>query len=88
MLFRSAKALARGLRQMEGVVVQEPETNLVFFDISGTGVDFELFVGKLRAQGIMISGLGGRVRACTHLDVTAPMIDEALGAIRGVLAAA
>jgi threonine aldolase len=42
----------------------------------------------MRAQGIMISGLGGRVRACTHLDVTAPMIDEALGAIRTVLAAA
>ena len=84
----NARALARGLRQMPGVVVQEPETNLVFFDINATGVGFDHFVDTLRAQGIMISGLGGRVRACTHLDVTAPMIDEALGAIRGVLAAA
>ena len=56
-----------GLRQLQGVTVQEPETNLVFFDINATGVDFDVFVGKLRAQGIMISGLGGRVRACTHL---------------------
>ena len=32
--------------------------------------------------------LGGRVRACTHLDVTAPMIDEAVGEIRAALAAA
>ena len=84
----NARALARGLRQLPGVVVQEPETNLVFFDINATGVDFDRFVGQLRAQGIMISGLGGRVRACTHLDVTAPMIDEALTAIRGALATA
>lgn len=84
----NAKALARGLRQLPGVVVEEPETNLVFFDINGTGVAMDVFQDRLRAQGIMISGLGGRVRACTHLDVTAPMIDEALGAIRTVLAAA
>ncbi len=84
----NAKALARGLRQLPGVVVEEPETNLVFFDINGTGVAMDVFQEKLRAQGIMISGLGGRVRACTHLDVTAPMIDEALSSIRAVLAAA
>ena len=53
-----------------------------------TGISLDAFQDKMRAQGIMISGLGGRVRACTHLDVTAPMIDEALGAIRTVLAAA
>ena len=84
----NAKALARGLRQLPGVVVEEPETNLVFFDINGTGVGFEDFQARLREQGIMISGLGGRVRACTHLDVTAPMIEDALTSIRAVLAAA
>ena len=35
---RNAKALARGLRQMPGVAVEEPETNLVFFDPAGAGV--------------------------------------------------
>ena len=83
-----AKALARGLRQIPGLIVEEPETNLVFFDIAATGISLDGFQDQMRAQGIMISGLGGRVRACTHLDVTAPMIDEALGAIRTVLAAA
>jgi threonine aldolase len=84
----NAKALARGLRQIPGLIVEEPETNLVFFDIAATGISLDGFQDQMRAQGIMISGLGGRVRACTHLDVTAPMIDEALGAIRTVLAAA
>ena len=83
----NAKALARGLRQMQGVVVEEPDTNLVFFDIKATGVSVEELQRRLVAQGIMVSGLGGRVRACTHLDVTAAMIPEAISAIREALAA-
>jgi threonine aldolase len=83
----NAKALARGLRQIEGVVVEEPDTNLVFFDIKATGVTVEQLQQRLMAQGIMVSGLGGRVRACTHLDVTAEMIPDAVTAIREALAA-
>ncbi|WP_206931157.1 threonine aldolase family protein [Roseococcus thiosulfatophilus] len=81
----NAKALARGLAQIEGVVVEEPDTNLVFFDIKGTGVSVEELQRRLALQGIMVSGLGGRVRACTHLDVTAAMIPEAVTAIRDAL---
>ncbi len=81
----NAKALARGLAQIEGVVVEEPDTNLVFFDIKGSGVSVEELQRRLALQGIMVSGLGGRVRACTHLDVTAAMIPEAVSAIRDAL---
>jgi threonine aldolase len=83
----NAKALARGLRQIEGVDVEEPDTNLVFFDIKRTGVTVEELQKRLLAEGIMVSGLGGRVRACTHLDVTAEMIPDAVSAIRQALAA-
>jgi threonine aldolase len=31
---------------------------------------------------VLVSQLGGRLRACTHLDVTAGMIEEALTLIR------
>ncbi|NKC30380.1 threonine aldolase family protein [Falsiroseomonas selenitidurans] len=84
----NAKALARGLAQMEGVEVQDPDTNLVFFTIAGTGVAAEALQRRLRMEGIAVSLLGGRLRACTHLDVAAPMIEAALGAIRGALAKA
>jgi threonine aldolase len=84
----NAKALARGLRQIPGLIVEEPETNLVFFDIAATGISLDGFQDQMRAQGIMISGLGGRVRACTHLDVSAPMIEEAVATIRELVAAA
>jgi len=84
----NAKALARGLAQIEGVEVQDPDTNLVFFTINGTGMDAVTLQRHLRMDGIAVSLLGGRLRACTHLDVTAPMIEDALTAIRGALARA
>ena len=84
----NAKALARGLRQIPGVVVEEPDTNLVFFDIKDAGMDVATLQAKLQMRGVAVSGLGGRVRACTHLDVTAPMIEEAVSEIRTALAGA
>ncbi|MBP0492332.1 threonine aldolase family protein [Pararoseomonas indoligenes] len=81
----NAKALAAGLRQIEGVVVEEPDTNLVFFDPTGAGMAPAALQAALRGEGIAVSGLGGRLRACTHLDVDAPMIEAALGTIRRLL---
>src|SRR5262249_9261421 len=79
---RNAKILARGLRQLPGVAVEEPETNLVFFDPAGAGLTAHELIQKLRLQGVHLSLLGARVRACTHLDVTEAMIEEALAGIR------
>jgi threonine aldolase len=85
---RNAKVLARGLRQMPGVAVEEPETNLVFFDSAGAGLPASELISRLRGEGVALSLLGGRVRACMHLDVTEAMIEETLGLIRRHLAAA
>ena len=82
----NARALARGLRQIPGVEVEEPDTNLVFFDARGAGASATALQEKLLTRGIAVSGLGGRLRACTHLDVSAPMVEEAVGAIREALA--
>jgi threonine aldolase len=84
----NAKALARGLRQIPGVAVEEPDTNLVFFDPAGTGLASADLVRALRLQGVQISMLGGRIRACLHLDVTAAMVEETLGLIRAEVAKA
>jgi threonine aldolase len=85
---RNAKAIARGLRQMPGVAVEEPDTNLVFFDTTGAGLPPTELIGRLRREGVSLSLLGGRVRACTHLDVTETMIEETLALIRRQLSAA
>jgi threonine aldolase len=82
----NAAALARGLAQMPGVAVEQPDTNLVFFDPAGAGVPGAALVRRLRLDGVQLSLLGGRVRACTHLDVSAAMIEETLSLIRAALA--
>lgn len=77
----NARAMARGLSQIAGVEVQEPETNLVFFRTEGTGVPSSAVVKALREKGVLLATMDGRIRACTHLDVSTAMIEEAVGLI-------
>jgi threonine aldolase len=81
----NARALARGLSQIEGVEVQQPETNLVFFMPEKAGVTGDDMVKALRARGVLLATMDGRIRACTHLDVTAQMIDETVGLVREIV---
>jgi threonine aldolase len=84
----NARALARGLAQISGMDVQQPETNLVFFNPAGTGVEGAKMVAALRQRGVLLAMMDGRIRACTHLDVSAAMIEETLGLIRDIVRAA
>jgi threonine aldolase len=81
----NARALARGLSQISGIEVQEPETNLVFFKPDGAGVPGGKMVTALRQRGVMLAMMDGRIRACTHLDVTAAMIEEMIGHVREIV---
>jgi threonine aldolase len=81
----NARALARGLSQIEGIEVQQPETNLVFFMPEKAGMSGDDMVKALRARGVLLATMDGRIRACTHLDVTAQMIDETVGLVREIV---
>jgi threonine aldolase len=81
----NARALARGLSQIAGIEVQQPETNLVFFKPDSAGVSGEKMVAGLRQRGVLLAMMDGRIRACTHLDVTADMIEETLGLMREIV---
>jgi len=81
----NARALARGLSQIAGIEVQQPETNLVFFKPDGAGIPGDKMVAALRQRGVMLAMMDGRIRACTHLDVTAAMIEEAVGHVREIV---
>jgi threonine aldolase len=83
----NARALARGLAQIPGFAVEEPETDLVFFDTSGTELTADQLAEWVRREGIMLSTTGRyRVRACTHLDVDRAGIEIAVQVIRQVAA--
>jgi threonine aldolase len=77
-----ARALAEGLQGLPGVVVQVPQTNIVFVDLApdkATGA-----VERLRDAGLWCTGLY-RLRLVTHLDVTATDIERAQAILRAHL---
>src|SRR5436305_9103591 len=84
----NARTLARGLAQIEGITVQQPETNLVFFDPAGSGVTGAQMVTALRQRGVLLALRGGRIRACSHLDVSTAMVEETVGLVREIVRAA
>lgn len=85
-----AARLADGLTALPGIALPmgRPETNILFFDVAGTGRSAEAVVAAARAQGVEIGAFGPTtIRAVTHLDVSAADIDAAVGVIGSVLAA-
>jgi threonine aldolase len=75
-----ATRLAEGLRDIDGLDVQTPQTNIVFVNVrDGRGADL---LAHLKAQGVLATGLTG-LRFVTHLDVDRAGIDRAIAAVRG-----
>jgi threonine aldolase len=84
----NARNFARSLGQVEGVTVEQPETNLVFFSTEGTGMTAGELAAKVRPLGLMFSVSDlYRGRACFHLDITPAQVEDAVGMIRQALAA-
>ncbi len=83
----NARVLASGLAQIDGLMVEEPETNLVFFDTTALGITAAELARRARLHGVSFGAMGiNRARACTHLDVDRAGIDEALVVIRQIVA--
>jgi threonine aldolase len=82
----NAKILGRGLAEIEGIKVRQPETNMVYFDVSALGMTSEDFNERLKPHGLRVSTLEkGLARAVTNLGVSGAQIEEALGIIRQVV---
>lgn len=82
-----AQRLAAGLSQLPGLVVEAPETNIVFVDLVGEARTRSAeLVPFLAERGVLASGLY-RLRFVTHLDVDAAGIDHTIAAIRDFLKA-
>ena len=81
----NAYQLALGLASVEGIRIDpvRVKTNLVFFEIeAGNGLASQ-FAGALKEQGVLVGPMGGqRLRAVTHLDVTADDIAAAVEVAR------
>jgi threonine aldolase len=83
----NAKLLAEGLATIKGVRMDHsvPPTNIIFFDVTETGTSTADFQIKSLQQGVRFSGMQGRARAVTHLDITRQDIERAVEIVRAVL---
>jgi threonine aldolase len=86
-----ARRLAAGLAELPGVAVDADrvETNIVIFDVRGTGLSGDEFARRtLVSHGVRFSVMAPTtVRAVTHLDVPPGGIERALDAARAAAAA-
>ena len=71
---------------VDGVGGEPPETNLVFFTLSDHLFAPRELCDRLRERGVRMEPAGPRrVRACTHLDVTAEQVAAAAAAVVALL---
>jgi threonine aldolase len=87
----NARRLAAAVSGIPGLRLDPPEieTNMVYLDVAEAGWTARGLSEALKAEGVLISVMGEtRLRAVTHLDVTAEMIDEAAGLLAKLLAEA
>ena len=82
----NAKKLAAGLAGHPAVRMIPPDTNILIVDLLREGDTSEGVIPKLAAKGVLVTSFGPkRLRAVTHLDVSAADIERAVGIIAGVL---
>lgn len=84
----NAQVLARGLAEIHGVKIdpERVQTNIVVFDITGTGQTTAEFSAKLKRRGVLANGINPReMRMVTHKDVSRDDTETSLGAISEVL---
>lgn len=80
----NARHLADGLARMRGIRIQPEKvrTNILVFDVSGTGVTTAEISQKLKERTILANGIDPKtMRMVTHYDVDREGIERALGAM-------
>ncbi len=77
-----AQRLAQGLAGIDGLVVEAPQSNIVFVDLLGAArTQSAALLAYLASHNIRATGLY-RLRFVTHLDVDADGIDHTMSTIR------
>jgi len=85
----NARHLASGLSKINGISLDPNKvvTNIVIFDVKGTGLTAEAISSALAKQKILCGPTGKfSIRMVTHFDVDRSGIDRALAAIRQISA--
>lgn len=79
----NARVLAEAIDAIPGMkLARQPETNIVVADVADLKITSEVFVERLRAEGVIAGTFGPTyVRFVTHYDVSEDQIQQAIDAI-------
>lgn len=86
----NARLLAKGFSEIPGIHVDpaKVQTNIVVFDISGTGLTPAEISARLKQRGVLLNGINDRqMRAVTHYDAPHEACQLAVAAMREAVAA-
>jgi threonine aldolase len=84
----NARFLAQELAQIPGIKIDPAKvaTNILFFDVSGTGLSAYEISKRLAAQGILANASSPQqIRMVTHLDVDRAGCERAMAVLREVV---
>ncbi len=83
----NAKFLADGLAKIDGIRLDPAKvaTNILVFNVAGTGMSASQFSKKLAEQGVLASGIDAEnLRMVTHMDVDRAGCARALQAVQAI----
>lgn len=84
---RRARQLQQSLARLGGLVVDEPETNILMIDTARTGLTAATLAAALAVRDVRVGVFGAhRLRAITHLDIDDRGVALAIRAFEAVLA--
>jgi threonine aldolase len=81
----NARALASGVAAIDGISIDQSkvQTNIVIFDISGTGKTAGDICSRLKEAGVLAIGISTtQIRMVTHCDISREDIDAAINELR------
>ena len=84
----NARFLAQGLSEIRGIRIDPAKvvSNILFFDVSGTGLTSFEISNRLAAQGVLANGVTPEsIRMVTHYDVNRVGCERAIRILRDVL---
>jgi threonine aldolase len=87
----NARMLAEGLREIRGITLDlsKVQTNIVIFDVAGTGLTGAQFSARLKDRGVLANAVFGTlIRMVTHYDVSGTDCEAALAACAEIATAA
>jgi threonine aldolase len=82
---RNAQVIAQAVADTPGLCLDPPEieTNLIFFRVEREVGTAQTVAAALKARGVLVLPTAPqKIRACTHLDVSAPQAERAADAIQ------